>query len=123
RRIHVDADFLNYFSKRSEVRQANEIINHEIVGSNPFYVIVQGPEPGALKRWTNLWLVKDLQTFLRTLPGITSSISIVDYLELLEQGLTGSSGGDLVVTDSGDVAPAAKPPKFWEDPTHPQPVL
>jgi predicted RND superfamily exporter protein len=123
RRIHVDADFLNYFSKRSEVRQANEIINHEIVGSNPFYVIVQGPEPGALKRWTNLWLVKDLQTFLRTLPGITSSISIVDYLELLEQGLTGSSGGDLVVTDSGDVAPAEKPRKFWEDPTQLEPVL
>jgi len=123
RRIQVDADFLNYFSKRSEVRQANEIINREIVGSNPFYVIVQGPEPGALKRWTNLWLVKDLQTFLRTLPGITSSISIVDYLELLESGLTAGSGSDLVVNDQGEVAPAEKPRNFWEDPTQLEPVL
>ena len=87
RRIEVDADFLTYFSPRSPVRQANEIINREIVGSNPFYVVVEGPEAGALKRWINLWLMKDLQQYLRTLPGITSSISIVDYLELLESGL------------------------------------
>ena len=31
-------------------------------------------------------MIKDLQSFLLTLPGITSSISIVDYLELLEAG-------------------------------------
>ncbi len=123
RRIEVDADFLNYFSKRSAVRQANEIINREIVGSNPFYVVVEGPESGALKRWINLWLLKDLQQYLRTLPGISSSISIVDYLELLESGLTASTGGDLVVTERGDIAPAEKPRTFWEDPAQLEPVL
>src|SRR5262249_16744229 len=71
RRIEVDSDFLTYFSPHSEVRRANEIINREIVGSNPFYVVVEGPEAGSLKRWVNLWLLKDLQQYLRTLPGIT----------------------------------------------------
>jgi predicted RND superfamily exporter protein len=122
RRIEVDADFLTYFSPRSAVRQANEIINHEVVGSNPFYVVVEGPEAGSLKRWTNLWLLKDLQRFLRTLPGITSSISIVDYLELLESGLN-TSTGDLVVNERGDVVPAQKPRTFWEDPAALEPVL
>ncbi len=123
RRIEVDSDFLNYFSPRSEVRQANEIINQEVAGSNPFYVVVEGPEPGALGRWVNLWLLKDLQQFLRTLPGITSSISIVDYLELLESGLTASTGGDLVVNERGDVVPIEKPRPFWEDPAQLEPVL
>jgi uncharacterized protein len=123
RRIEVDADFLNYFNKRSEVRRANEIINREIVGSNPFYVVVEGPEPGALKGWVNLWLLKDLQRYLRTLPGISSSISIVDYLELLESGLTASTAGDLVVNDRGDVVPAEKPRTFWEDPAQLEPML
>ena len=49
--------------------------------------MIEGPEAGSLKRWDILWLMKDLQKYLRTLPGITSSISIVDYLELLESGL------------------------------------
>jgi hypothetical protein len=123
RRIEVDADFLNYFTKRSEVRQANEIINREIVGSNPFYVVVEGPEAGALKRWVNLWFLDDLQQYLRTLPGISSSISIVDYLELLESGLTASSGGDLVVNERGEVVPAERPRSFWEDPAQLEPVL
>jgi predicted RND superfamily exporter protein len=123
RRIEVDSDFLNYFGKRSAVRQANEIINHEIVGSNPFYVVVEGPEAGALRGWVNLWMLKDLQQFLRTLPGITSSVSIVDYLELLESGLNTSSGGDLVVNDRGDVVPAERPRSFWEDPAQLDAVL
>src|SRR5262245_46453202 len=49
RRLEVDSDFLTYFSPRSAVRQANEIINREIVGSNPFYVVVEAPAPGALR--------------------------------------------------------------------------
>src|SRR5262249_53427751 len=87
RRIEVDSDFLSYFSPSSAVRRANEVINREIVGSNPFYVVVEAPAPGALKSWVNLKLLKDLQHYLRTLPGVTSSISIADYLQLLQSGL------------------------------------
>jgi predicted RND superfamily exporter protein len=123
RRIEVDSDFMNYFGQRSTVRQANEIINHEVVGSNPFYVVIEGPEPGALRQWVNLWLVKDLQQYLRTLPGITSSVSIVDYLELLESGLNSSGGGDLVVNERGDLAPAVRARPFWEDRAQLDPVL
>src|SRR5205809_735616 len=45
RRIQVDADFLYYFEPGSEVRRANETINREIIGSNPFYIIVEGGAP------------------------------------------------------------------------------
>src|SRR5262249_36358775 len=123
RRIEVDSDFLTYFSPRSALRKANEVINREVVGSNPFYVVVEAPAPGALKSWVNLKLLKDLQHELRTIPGVTSSISIVDYLELLESGLNASTGGDLVVNDRGEVVPAEKPKTFWEDPAMLDPVL
>ena len=116
RRIEVDSDFLTYFSPHSAVRQANEIINREIVGSNPFYVVVEAPTPGALKSWVNLKLLKDLQGFLGTLPGVTSSLSFVDYLEMLESGLNASQGGDIEVNERGELVPAEKPKTFWEDP-------
>jgi predicted RND superfamily exporter protein len=123
-RIEVDSDFLYYFAPSSEVRQANETINREIVGSNPFYLVVEGPEAGTLKRWEVLKLVKDLQTFLLTLPGITSSVSLVDYLEVLEAGLNKQTeGGDLVVDEHGNIKPAEVPKTFWEDPKNLEPVL
>jgi uncharacterized protein len=123
-RIRVDADFLYYFSPSSEVRRANETINHEIVGSNPFYIIIEGREPGTLKRWEVLKLVKDLQAFLLTLPGITSSVSLVDYLEVLEAGFNKQSeGGDLVIDEQGNIVAAPVPKTFWEDPKNLEPLL
>src|SRR5579875_2963898 len=122
-RIRVDADFLQAFSPRSEVRQANEIINREIVGSNPFYIVVEGEEPGLLRRWEVLKAIRDLERFVETLPGITSSISLVDYLELLESGLARAGAGDLVVDDQGRLVPAPMPPSFWDDPRGLEPLL
>src|SRR5439155_4285 len=81
--IHVDSDFLYYFDEKSEVRVDTETINREIVGSNPFYIVIEGPSPGFLKRWEVLKEIKDLQKFLAGLPGITSSIALVDYIALV----------------------------------------
>jgi predicted RND superfamily exporter protein len=88
------------------VRVAAETINQRITGDEPFYVIIDSETPGLLRRWEVLKMVKDLQTYLATLPGVTSSFSFVDYLELLEAGLAKGSEGDLIVDDQGNlVAP------------------
>ena len=124
RRIEVDADFLTYFSPRSEVRQANEIINREIVGSNPFYVVVEGPEAGALKRWINLWLMKDLQKYLRTLPGY----HVVDLDRRLPGAARVGAQHERRRRPGRERAgrrrrrPRSRG-RFWEDPAHLEPVL
>jgi len=124
RRIQVDADFLYYFEPGSEVRRANETINREIIGSNPFYIIVEGGAPGVIRRWEVLKLIKDLQDFLGKLPGVTSSLSVVDYLETLETRTSGQpEGGDLVVDEQGNVVPAEQPTPFWQDPKNLEPLL
>src|SRR5438445_963982 len=125
RRIQVDADFLYYFEPGSEVRRANETINREIIGSNPFYIIVEGGAPGVIRRWEVLKLIKDLQDFLGKLPGVTSSLSLVDYLETLETRTNGQpeGGGDLIVDEQGNVVPAEQPKPFWQDPKNLEPLL
>ena len=122
-RILVDSDFLTYFDRSSTVRHQHELINQQIVGSNPFYLIVEGSGPGALKEWDVLKRVKDLQTFVSTLPGITGSISIVDYLELLERGLNKSGEGDILIDASGKIIETQKAQSFWENPANLPPVL
>src|SRR5438094_607996 len=123
-RIRVDSDFLYYFEPSSEVRRANETINQKIVGSNPFYIVIDGGAPGALRRWEVLKLIKDLQGFLARQPGITSSISVVDYLEVLEAGFNKQAeGGDLVIDEQGNLVPAEAPKPFWQDPKSLGPLL
>jgi predicted RND superfamily exporter protein len=116
-RIRVDSDFLSYFEPKSEPRVANEVINRQIVASNPFYLVVEGTAPGTIKRWEVLKLIKELQGFLHTLPGVASSISIVDYLEVLQTGLNKSGAKDVTVDEQGNIVPPEPPKDFWKDST------
>lgn len=122
-RIVVDSDFLTYFDPSSQVRREHEAVNQQIVGSNPFYLIVEGGEAGAMKRWDVLKKVKELQTFVGTLPGVTGSLSIVDYLELLEKGLNQTGDDDIVVDASGKIVEGGKVQTFWENPANLPAVL
>jgi predicted RND superfamily exporter protein len=115
--IQVDSNFLYYFKPTSPIRSDNEIINQTIAGSNPFYLVVEGNEAGVMKRWEVLKQVKELQNFLLTLPGITSSLSLVDYLELFEAGLTPKGAEDVSLDEQGNpLPPEEKPKSFWEEP-------
>src|SRR5262249_46775450 len=121
RRIQVDSDFLHFFGPRSTVLTDNETINQQIVGPNLFSIIGEG-EPGALKQWEVLKLVKDLETYIETLPGVTSTVSVVDMLELLESG-TRDSGQDYHVTPSGKIRRAKPSKSFWVRPQNLVPLL
>ncbi|HUE39872.1 MAG TPA: MMPL family transporter, partial [Candidatus Binatia bacterium] len=120
-RLHVDSNFLDYFRPTSRVRHDNEVINREIAGSNPFYLVLEGDTPGMLRQWEVLKQIKNLQAFLLTLPGITSTISLVDYLELLETGLNKGGESDIVLDEQGNPVPPPRP--FWEDPKNLEPIL
>jgi hypothetical protein len=67
--------------------------------------------------------MKDLQAYVETLPGVTSSLSLVDYLELLESGLASGASKDLVVDDAGQLRAAEPPKPFWEEPKSLTPVI
>ena len=119
--IEVDSNFLHYFRKSSDVRVDNEIINREIVGVNPFFIVIESKEKGALQRWEVLKEIRELEDFLARLPGVSSTLSLVDYLELLEKGLQKGGAGDIILDDEGNIVPPPKP--FWEDPSSLDPVL
>jgi hypothetical protein len=116
--ILVDSNWRYYFKPSSEVLQANELINREIVAANPpFYLVLEGSESDLFKRWEVLKQVRDLRSFLLTLPGITSSLSVVDFLELFGAGFQKEfESGEIPLDEHGNIVPqeAAKP--FWEDP-------
>src|SRR5262249_36657002 len=122
RNIQVDSDFLYFFSPDARVRIDNQTINERIVGASPFYVVIDG-QPGTLRRWEVLKLMKDLQGYLEAQPGIASTISLVDVLETLESGIRRSTDGGVRVTKTGKVVPALAPAPFWDKPANLGPLL
>lgn len=122
-RIHVDSNFLSYFDPDSKVRSDNQIINDTIVGSNPFYLVIESDQPGMLERWEVLRQIKDLQLFLDRQPGVSGTISLVDYLEILEPGFNTGGGEDFVIDAEGNLVPFEAPKPFWEDPSSLIPIL
>lgn len=124
-RIRVDSDFLAYFKPGSPVRIAHETINREIVGTNVFYLVVRGDRPGALEEWEAIDLVHQLRRHVETLPGVASTISIVDYLELFEKGLAkGGAEGDVLLDELGNIVESTAPVRsFHDDPQSLGPIL
>ncbi len=122
REIRTDSDFIGYFDPDSRVRSDNEAINRYIVGSNPFYLVIESDTPGTLERWEVLKKIKELQQYLTTLPGVTGSVSIVDYLELIERG-TFSGEEDFTIDEDGNLVPFEQRAPFWEDPNSLAPLL
>jgi uncharacterized protein len=115
--VRVDSNFLAYFRPDSPVRGDNEVINESIVGSNIFYLTVEGEGAAALKQWDVLKLVDDLQNYVESLPGVTSTLSVVDYLGLFEMGLNKQAeGGDVLLDEQGNIMEQQVAKPFREDP-------
>lgn len=79
--IRVDSNLLDTFDPDSRIRRDTETVNEQIAGTAPFFLVVEGPAPGALKEWENLKHIKGLEHFVANLPGVQSTLSLVDYLE------------------------------------------
>lgn len=114
-RIVVDTSFLSYFPPQAPVRMASERVNRHVAGAVPFYVVLQTPQPKLAVSYENLRRIKDFQDFLEGVRGVETSISIVDYLELLDRGLR-EGEEDFVVDEQGNLVSAGELKSFWEAP-------
>jgi len=116
RLVEVDTDFLKSFRKHSPVREAFTAIEQKLAGASPISVVITGPEPDYFRNIAALRHVKDFQVFVKTLPGVDTSLSLVDYLDELDLGLQ-QSGGEVTVDDAtGNVVEAPPPRSFWQEP-------
>ncbi|MDX2166689.1 MAG: MMPL family transporter [Deltaproteobacteria bacterium] len=119
-RITVETDYLSFFSPDSIFRRDNTRIADALGGTQPIYITIDGDGPGALARLDALTAMRDLQRFLAEQPGVTGSLSLADYVALLQGALAPDRGRALpdhqddvdqlmVFVDPADVAPVAAP--------------
>src|SRR3989441_4882602 len=85
--IQVDSNFQSFFRETDPIRQATDAINRHLAGSTAFYVVIDGEQKNAIKKWDTLWRIKNLQLYIDSLPGVEKTISFVDYCEMLDRGI------------------------------------
>jgi len=99
-RIHISTESITNFSPDSEVRRGFDIVNDKLGGANNFYIVFEGSQRDAFKEPANLRLLQELQSWLVAQPEIGSTLSIVDYLMLINQALHDNDPAYHVIPDS-----------------------
>ena len=99
-RIHVSADIMTSFSRDSEVRKSFELVNEKLGGANPLYIVINGSRPDAFKEPVNLNTVRELQSWLNQQPEIGGSVSIADYIMLVNRALHDNDPAFFAIPDN-----------------------
>ena len=84
-KIHVSTESITNFSSDSDVRKGFNIINDKLGGANHFYIVIEGTHTDTFKEPRNLEILKQLQDWLEQQPEVGGTLSIADYLMLINQ--------------------------------------
>ena len=83
--IHVSTESITNFKSDSDVRKGFDVVNEKLGGANHFYIVIEGEHPDTFKDPENLAALRELQDWLEQQPEVGSTVSIADYLMLINQ--------------------------------------
>ncbi len=101
--LKVDTDFVSYFPKSSPIRQRMHDVDQSLAGASAFFVVIETGRENGVADPATLRQIAALQQFIEGLPGISKTVSIVDYISQLHTAFTGTGAGPRTVPDSQDV--------------------
>ena len=82
-RIKVETNPVEFFKKDTPVSRHFHDIYQDLSGSFPLSVVIKSPEDGSFEDPEHLKMIADIQRFLDSLEGVDKTISLVDYLKLV----------------------------------------
>jgi len=98
--IQVGMEHITNFRQDSSVRRAYETANAEMGGANLFYIVIDTGYRDAVKEPVNLKSIKELQVWLDDQQDVGGSLSIVDYLQLLNSAFHDNEPEHRVIPDA-----------------------
>jgi predicted RND superfamily exporter protein len=101
--LKVDTDFVSYFPKSAPVRQRMLDVDRSLAGASAFFVVMETGRENGVADPATLKQIASLQQFIESLPGISKTVSIVDYVSQLNASFVGTNAGPRSVPDSADV--------------------
>lgn len=86
-KVQINEAQIENFKPSEPIYRADKAINAAMDGTYFLDVLVETSEPEALYRAEHLRRIEKLQAFIKTLPGVNGSVSIVDYAKQLNKSV------------------------------------
>lgn len=101
--IRVNNNMVSWFRSRSEIRQADRVLNEKLGGTATGYLVVRGPSADFIKRPETLRWIESLQRELEKDPLVGKTVSVADVVKRINRVLHGDEARFEAVPDSADV--------------------
>lgn len=88
--LKADRRLIENFSPSESIYQADRIINQKFSGSSFLDIVIETPDYEGLFDATRLKRMEALETYAKSLPNVQKTVSIVDYLKLMNRSLDGN---------------------------------
>jgi len=98
--IHVSTESITNFKPDSDVRKGFDVVNEKLGGANQFYIVVEGDYPDSFKDPQNLAALRNLQDWLEQQPEVGGTVSVADYLMLINQAFNDNDPAFHVIPES-----------------------
>jgi len=100
-RLSIDRSQVDNFPPSEPLRIADEYINRTFAGTDFLDVIVETRDAEGLLNAARMQRILDLQTFAESLPHVTKTVGIADYIGLMHRAVRGG-GAARELPDSDD---------------------
>ncbi|PUB84352.1 MAG: hypothetical protein DBP02_08620 [gamma proteobacterium symbiont of Ctena orbiculata] len=97
--LNFNNNFLDYFADDSEVKQRIESLAGRINGTEYFFVVLDGRIEGTFNQRRYLDEISEIQTYIDASVVFHGSVSLVDYLVLLNRIMNDGRGNELPQDD------------------------
>ncbi len=94
-RINVETDYIGFFNPKSNIRVENKLIGQRLAGTQPIYVVIEGPGPQSVTKLDVLTAMREVQDFIDQQPGVDKTMSVLDYIGLIRRTLQPDAGSGL----------------------------
>ena len=84
-RIDAESSIFESFPESSEITRSTEHIEQELMGLIPMDIVVDAGNTGSVFQPDVLSKMEKLQDYLKEIPEVTKSVSVVDYVKYLKQ--------------------------------------
>lgn len=100
--ITINNNLVEWFTKSSEVRIADEKINQSLGGTAAGYIVAIAPQPEGVKTPESLQYLDGLQRYLESLPEVGKTFSLVDYVKRINRVLHDDSADFYTIPSDAD---------------------
>jgi predicted RND superfamily exporter protein len=102
-KLEVNESWIENFQETEAISLADKAINATLDGSNTLDIVIETPTEGDLFKPEHLHRIDALQRFLKTLPHVNGSTSIVDYIKQMNRSLHENKASAYAIPDNADL--------------------